>query len=81
MKKFIIAAIVVLVAGCATVPEQKIADIAPPANLVVRCSDIPMMDSPASLGTAVTYITTLQAQYAECATRSDSLHEVNNNKK
>lgn len=78
MKKYIILAAFLAVTGCASVPEQKLAPINTPANLTVRCPDIPHIDSPANLGTALTYITNLQSQYTECAGRSDSLHEVTN---
>lgn len=78
MKKLIASlAICAALAACGTTPPMPVlAPIATPPDLSRICPDIPHIDSGASLGTAMTYITNFQVQYNTCAMRNDSLREV-----
>jgi hypothetical protein len=78
MKKLIASlAICAALAACGTAPPKpELAPIATPADLTRQCPDLQHIDSQATLGTAMTYITDLQKQYTVCATRNDSLREV-----
>lgn len=81
IKQFILI-MLLLLAGCATtIPDQKLANISTPADLLVRCPDIPKLVSPATLGDTMQYIIDLQQDYNDCAGRYDSLIEINNKPK
>lgn len=78
MKKLIASlAICASLAACGTAPPKpELAPIATPADLTRQCPDLKHIDDPATLGTAMSYITDLQTQYNVCALRNDSLREV-----
>lgn len=77
MKKTILLLCAAVLTGCTALPvQQKLAEIPAPANLTVRCPDIPYIEEPTTMGIALQYIIDLQKQYIVCATRSDSIGEV-----
>jgi hypothetical protein len=76
MKILLASALIALgLAGCGSMtkilPKQEIPP--PPANLVVRCPGIPLIQNDANMGDLVKYTTELMEQYNECAMKHDDL--------
>ena len=77
MKHILAFVLIAMVSGCGTlattVPPPEEPKI--PANMLVICPDIPMLEFPAPPGVTMKYIVALQQQYSTCATRNDSLQD------